>query len=196
MKHTVTTFAALNSAVGNIQSTTVFSGLSPITGLQSLHAHPEVRALPSTGVTRLRRYYGPLRVPAKPPSLPRAWEFTSARTGVPPLAQTTFPTCRAHYPGGPKPVHVSVTSRSVRPSPFFGRVGVHDYTFEACSDFTRVTACGIARPPEVAFVTRLRPGPLPDQAACQLPDLPTTIWVGLSPTGDLRRWGAPKNLCI
>ena len=35
-----------------------------------------------------------------------------------------------------------------------------------------------------------RSGPLPVQAACQLPDLPTTIWVGLPPTGDLRRWGA------
>ena len=42
-------------------------------------------------------------------------------------------------------------------------------------------ACGI---------TRLRPDPLPSRAACQLPDLPTTIWVGLPPTGDPRRWGA------
>src|SRR5208337_4159727 len=69
-------------------------------------------------------------------------------------------------------------------------VGVHDFTFEACSGFTRVTACRVAQPPWVAFVTRLRPGPLRDQAACQLPDLPTTIWVGLPPTGDPRRWGA------
>src|SRR6266568_2094457 len=78
----------------------------------------------------------------------------STRTGVPPLAQTTFPACRAHYPGGPEPVHVSVASRSVRPCP------------------------------------------LPVQAACQLPDLPTTIWVGLPPTGDLRRWGAQANLAL
>src|SRR5947207_15778187 len=45
---------------------------------------PEARALPSTGMTRLRRYYGPLRVPAEPLSLPRALEFASTRTGVPP----------------------------------------------------------------------------------------------------------------
>src|SRR5579862_664184 len=76
------------------------------------------------------------------------------------------------------------------PSPKFRRVGVHDFTFEACSGFTRVTACRVAQPPKVAFVTRLQPGPLPVQAACQLPDLPTSIWVGLSPTSDLRRWGA------
>jgi len=142
-----------------------------------------VRALPSTGITRLQRYYDPLRVTAGPLSLPRTLEFASTRAGVPPLAQTTFPACRAHYPGGPKPVRVSVASRSARPSPFFGRVGVRISTFEACSGFTRVTACKVAQPPEVTFVTRLRPDPLPAQAASQLPDLPTTIWVGLPPTG-------------
>src|SRR5215813_2679875 len=42
------------------------------------------------------------------------------------------------------------------PSPLFRRVGVHDFTFEACSGFTRVTACWIAQPPVAAFVTRLR----------------------------------------
>jgi hypothetical protein len=89
-----------------------------------------------------------------------------------------------------QPVCVSVTSRSVQPSPMLWQVGIHDFTFEACLGFTRVTACRVAQPPYVAFVTRLRPGPLPNQAACQLPDLPTTIWVGLPPTGDPRRWGA------
>jgi hypothetical protein len=190
MKHTVSTFAASYSPFGNVRSTAVCAGAWPITGPRFLRGHPEARALPSAGVTRLRRYYDPLRVPAEPLSLLRALEFTSARTGVPPLAQTTFPACRAHCPGGPEPVRISVASRPVQPSPLFRRVGVHNFTFEACSGFTRVTACKVAQPPEVAFVTRLRPGPLPVQAACQLPDLPTTIWVGLSPTGDLRRWGA------
>ena len=190
MQHTGTTFAAPKSSLGNVRSTPVLPGLTPITRPRFLHQHPEVRVLPFTGITRLPRYYDPLRVPAEPPSLPKAWEFASARTGVPPITQTTFLACRAHYPGGPEPVHASVTSRSVRPSPFLRRVGIHDFTFEACSGFTRVTACRFAQPPEVAFVTRLRPGPLPVQAACPLPDLPTTIWVGLPPTGDPRRWGA------
>src|ERR671912_2855017 len=56
------------------------------------------------------------------------------------------------------------------PSPICRRVGVHDFTFEACSGFTRVAACRIARPPMAAFVTRLRPGRLPDRAARQLPE--------------------------
>ena len=39
------------------------------------------------------------------------------------------------------------------------QVGVYDFTFEACSGFIHVTACRVAQPPKVAFVTRLRPGP-------------------------------------
>src|ERR1700680_2265172 len=48
-----------------------------------------------------------------------------------------------------------------RPSPLFRRVGIHDFTFEACSSFTRVTACQVAHPPEVGFVTRLQSDRLP-----------------------------------
>jgi len=32
----------------------------------------------------------------------------------------------------------------LQPSPNIGRVGIHDCTFEACSRFTRVTACQVA----------------------------------------------------
>ncbi len=60
-----------------------------------------------------------------------------------------------------QPVCLSVTSRSVQPSLMLWQVGVHNFTFEACSGFTRVTACRVAQPPYVAFVTRLRPGPAP-----------------------------------
>ena len=193
MRHTDIAFAPQYSALGNVRPTPVCIGSSPITWSPSLREHPEVRVLSSTGITRLPRYYDPLRVPSGPPSLARSWERFSTRLGVPPFAQITLPTCRAHYPGGPEPVRVSVASRPVQPSPFLRRVGVHDFTFEACSGFTHVTACRVAQPPSVAFVTRLRPGPLPVQAACQLPDLPTTICVGLPPTSNLRRWGALRS---
>ncbi len=190
MRHTEISFAPSYSALRNVRPITVWVGSSPITWSPSLREHPEVRVLPSPGITRLLRYCDPLRVPSGPPSLARPLEPISTRLGVPPFAQIPLPTCRAHYPGGPEPVRVSVASRPVQPSPFLRRVGVHDFTFEACSGFTRVTACWVAQPPEVAFVTRLRLDPLPNQAACQLPDLPTTICVGLPPTGDLRSWGA------
>src|SRR5712692_6511508 len=66
----------------------------------------------------------------------------------------------------PKPLW---PSRNERP------VGIHNFPFEACSSFTRVTACGFARPPIVDFVTRLpsrwlthRNGPSAIQAYRQL----------------------------
>ena len=58
---------------------------------------------------------------------------------------------------------MSITSPFTRPSPHFGRVGIRIMDFEACSGFTRVTARWIARPPEAAFVTRLRPVRFPSK---------------------------------
>src|SRR5262249_34169940 len=61
------------------------------------------------------------------------------------------------------------SSLCVLPSPFPGRVGVHIVTFEACSSFTRVTACRVAHPPCVGFIARLRPGQFPGSSARKLP---------------------------
>jgi hypothetical protein len=41
-------------------------------------------------------------------------------------------------------VRLSISSLSVLPSPVNGRVGIHDFTFEACSSFTHVAAYQIA----------------------------------------------------
>src|SRR3974390_36522 len=60
-------------------------------------------------------------------------------------------------------------SLSVLPSALPGRVGVHNTTFEACSSFTRVTACTVAHPPYVGFIARLRPGRFPGSDARKLP---------------------------
>src|SRR3954471_12037051 len=86
---------------------------------------------------------------------------TSDPDGSPPITRITLPTCRAHYPDGPRWVHMSIASPSTRPSPLFRRVGIHTFTFEACSGFTHVTARWIAQPPKAAFVTRLRPDSYP-----------------------------------
>jgi len=88
-------------------------------------------------------------------------------------------------------VRLSIASPFARPSPNRGRVGVHIFTFEACSDFTRVAARWIAQPPKAAFVTRLRPSQSPSQAARQLPDQSTTLWVEPTSTGTARPRGAP-----
>src|SRR5208337_1640459 len=90
-------------------------------------------------------------------------------------------------------VHLSIASPSTRPSPLFRRVGIHIFTFEACSGFTHVTARWIAQPPKAAFVTRLQPGQSPSQTARQLPDQSTTLWVESSSTGDTRLRGAQNK---
>ncbi len=70
------------------------------------------------------------------------------------------------------------------------RVDIHNLTFEACSDFTRVTARCIAQPPAAIFVMTLRDGQLPNRPARQLLDQPTTLWVEPSSTGVPRLRGA------
>jgi hypothetical protein len=80
--------------------------------LGSFESTPEVKALPSTSVTRLHQYYGLLRLPSGPPRLPRRWGSSPNHDGSPPITRTTFPTCRAHYPGGPRWVRTSVASPS------------------------------------------------------------------------------------
>ena len=115
---------------------------------------------------------------------------TSDPDGSPPIARITLPTCRAHYPDGPRWVHMSIASPSTRPSPLFRRVGIHTFTFEACSGFTHVTARRIAQPPKATFVTRLQPMRLPAQAARQLPDQSTTLRVESSSTDNPRLRGA------
>jgi hypothetical protein len=72
--------------------------------------------------------------------------MTPHHPGSPPITQIIFPACRAHYPGGPNRC-LSVSSPFARPSPVNGRVGIHNFTFEACSGFTRVTACKVAARP-------------------------------------------------
>ena len=65
-------------------------------------------------------------------------------------------------------VPARVSSLSVLPSPLPWRVGVHITTFEACSSFTRVTACTVAHLPFVGFIARLRPSRLPGSGARKL----------------------------
>ena len=87
------------------------------------------------------------------------------------------------------------SSRTAWPSRNERPVGIHRFPFEACSSFTHVTARRFARPPIVDFcheapipaVTR-RSGSLAIQVYRHL------LGVGLSPTGDLRRWGA-RSFC-
>jgi hypothetical protein len=93
-------------------------------------------------------------------------------------------------PAGPwrtEQVHLSVASLLTRPSPYLRRVGVHDFTFEACSSLTHVSACQFARPPVVALLRGFDPTSHPIESLVSHQVLPRTTWVGR--TSDLRRWG-------
>ena len=76
-------------------------------------------------------------------------------------------------------VPARVSSLSMLPSPLSGRVGVHIVTFEACSSFTRVTACKVAHPPFVGFIARLRPSRFSGSDARKLPSSTNNLlgWV-------------------
>ncbi len=97
---------------------------------------PKVRVLPSTGVTRLRRYYDPVRLPFGPMPCSTVEAATLVQNGSPLLARSPVSTCRAHYPGGPIQVHPSAASpdRAAFPVlrvgrrpqlPFRGLLGLH-----------------------------------------------------------------------
>ena len=61
----------------------------------------ELRPLPSTGITRLRRYYGPLRHPAAPGHAVTGLRLVvpDHATGLPVLRALSLCTCCRHYPG-------------------------------------------------------------------------------------------------
>src|SRR4051812_5495942 len=100
---------------------------------------PEVRSLPSAGVTRVQQYYAPVRLPPGPP--PSATLKPRPPTGwVSPVTRFTFPACRAHYPGGSRRVRVSIASPFARPSPFCRRGGGRTSAFLGLSGVTHVTA--------------------------------------------------------
>jgi len=54
---------------------------------------------------------------------------------VSPVSRITFPACCAHYLRRIEQVHLSIASPFVRPSPLCRRVGIRDFTFEACSGY-------------------------------------------------------------
>ena len=128
----------------------------------------ELRPLPSAGIARTQRYYGPLRLLRQP-----GLSLTGARLVTRPpseVSRVAFDLlCRhavANTPVGPRAGVLSLPYR---------RDGCHDSKpvtaafpviragrlprlrcFEACSAFTRVTACLLAGPPSGPLHQRLR----------------------------------------
>src|SRR5260370_17883322 len=166
----------------------------------------ELRPLPSTGITRLQRYYEPLRHPSAP-----GLSLTGLRLiipdlamGLPVLGALSLFTCCRHYPGAAdgrtprsySPVRISLPRKGYR-------VGLHIDLFEDCSAFTHVAARTLARSP-------IR-DPLPEGFRHFVSSMPAPVasgWsgcpVGLAPTGKRRlftahtpdrRCGGPAKAC-
>jgi hypothetical protein len=187
-------FAARHSPFGRLPPIPVLSGTRPITSASpSSRAHQKSGSFPPpelpgfTGTMALsdsRRSRRPKPASRPLPSLRR----------VSPVASDHLPGVLCPLPRRIGGVRLSIASPTVLPSPYRGRVGIRNFTFEACSGFTRVTARRVARPPKAAFVTRLRSSQLPNQTARQLPDLSTPIWVAPSSTGHPCLFGAHRDI--
>src|SRR5260370_13430898 len=110
----------------------------------------ELRSLPSPGVTRLQRYYDPLRLPTAP-----GLSLTGVRltipdhaVGAPVLRTLSLCTCCRHYPGAaPGRTCFAHSSRRISLPRYGSQVGLRIVLFEACSAFTPVTACTLALSP-------------------------------------------------
>src|SRR5438876_2688501 len=115
---------------------------------------------------------------------------TSTSAGYPPMTQTTFLTCRAHYPGGPNrcvsvffPVRAAFPNYLVGRHPrlhFRGLLKLHSrYGLQDCS------------PAYGGLLSRgFSPASYPTKPLGSYHVLPTSTWVNPPFTGDLRRWGA------
>ena len=122
--------------------------------LASLH-----RPLPSTGITRLHRYYEPLRHPSQPglsltscQLIPTAITAGTSRVAPGPLCLHAV----ANTPAGLMEFVRSYDSISFGLPSLSGRVGSCVNVFEACSAFTHVTACTLARSPSDPLHQRLQ----------------------------------------
>src|SRR5437867_1657572 len=125
----------------------------------------ELRSLPSTGITRLQRYYEPLRHPGAPGLSLAGIRLVVAdhASGLPVLRALSLCTCCRQYPGAAAERIALLTSPNRISLPRNGsRVGLRIVLFEACSAFTRVTACTLALSPYI--VTRY-----PKASATSLP---------------------------
>jgi len=113
----------------------------------------------------------------------RHWSATSIGSGSPPITPDRLSCMPCSLPRWIGTGACRFLPCPLGPSPFLRRVGIHDFTFEACSSFTHVTACRIAHPPSVGFIARLRLDWLPGRTARKLPGS-----TDKSPGGSFPHW--------
>ena len=156
----------------------------------------ELRSLPSPGVTRLHRYYEPLRIPTAPGlSLAGVRLIIPDHVVGPPVLRTlSLCTCCRHYPGtatggiasltSPQSCQPSLISVSGRPMhrPFRGLLGVHSrygLHTRAVTVYRDTLIEGFSH-----FVTSMTAPIASGWSVCRM---------GLAPTGKRRLYTAHRN---
>ena len=112
-------------------------------------AYFQLRSLPSVGVTRLHRYYEPLRHLTQPGLFLTKHRLTfQLPRRLPVLRCFPLPACRRHYPGRSSGALSLVFLHCLRPSLGTRQVGSCITRFGACSAFIFITACTLAKSPK------------------------------------------------
>jgi len=166
-----------------------FDRLPNLLSLTTCCVSPELRPLPSIGVTRLQRYYEPLRHP-KAPGLSlagvRLLGRPSTPRGFPCCVRFPLCTCCRHYPGAAAGILSALSPSRISLPRLESRVDLRIDLFEACSAFTRVTACTLAPSPYFVTVSpKASTVSLPPQLL-RLHPAGAFRRVGFSPTGKRR----------
>jgi len=152
----IASVAASGPAPALLDSSSIAS--SPCCSVRTL----EPGLLPSTGITRLPRYYEPLRHPLRPDArgagCPRR---RGHRSGLPVLPVVPCWHAVTHHPGEAGRTRRPLRSGPYQPSPSPGRVGLRIVSFGAVSVFTRVTACQLADSPKLSPFSQASSASLP-----------------------------------
>src|SRR5579859_3467608 len=158
---------------------------------------PEVRPLPSTGITRRQRYYEPVRLPRRP-----GLSLAGVRLGVTTPNAWGLPCCvDSPFVDMPSPVprwdrrrdQVAPLKLRQRPSPSLCWVGSHIALFEACSAFTHVTACLLTESPKRPFPSKAPAVSLPSPPLRLLPAGATVAGWDLHPLKNHAFHGAQRG---
>jgi hypothetical protein len=166
----------------------VLNFVSQFWGSLQVRALPSPRHYPASTVLRPFPSPGSGRRPCR-----RRWRRDRHRPGSPPITQTTFPTCLAHYPGGPNrcTCRLLPCPRGL-PRISGGSASTTSLSRPAQASLTLRPASLLAHHSR-ALSRGFDPIGCPIEPLASYQVLPTTTWVGPSPTSDLRRWGALRH---
>ena len=180
----------------------------PLTGpdrsrcLQAHRQSPSPRRLQKHAKSQgplLRRHYPastllrPCPTPAMAVAFRNVEDATLATDGSPPITRTTFPTCRAHYPGGSSGCACRLLPNSCSlPQMAGGSASALSLSRPAQASLALRPAGSLNRPRRPLSQGFDRAG-YPAGPLASYQTKPTTLWVEPSSTGDARRLGALRN---